>query len=75
MRMDSSMSLLVLLRPLSLPLREYIFVPLLERAPTEGGGEGPPATLLGAEGKPFMLIFSLEPPELGGDMRFGRLFR
>lgn len=53
-------------------LLAYMFVPLLER-PIEGGGEGPPVLLVPA-GKPLALMVPLEPPELGGEARFPRLF-
>ena len=47
-----------------------MLVPLLDRA-IEAGGDGPPV-LLGPKGKPFMLMFPLEPPEFGGEARFPR---
>lgn len=48
-----------------------MLVPLLERAAMEAGGEGPPL-LLGPVGKPLTLMLTLEPPEFGGEARFGR---
>lgn len=45
---------------------------MLER-PTEAGGEGPPPLLLGAEGKPFILMMPFEAAERGGEARLPRL--